>query len=217
MRPLRVLVLSVFAMLVPSWSGGQPMDRNDPNIRNIQTITVKWKRTTGAAQAQSPTAEQVQDVRQAAGVELGKATDHGWGTVFQLPRYMSRHEAEEIAARIRTLPEVEHAIADVPLYLDAVPNDPLYQPRQWNLQSGLGGIHAESVWDLLGAGDVATVVAVIDSGLLFGHEDLVGRVVSLATTGTPRARASRTVMASPSANVDRTTTSPRLSSARHRS
>src|SRR5688572_7966693 len=161
MKLLNILVLSVFAMLVPSWSGGQPLDRNDPNLRNIQTITVTWKRTAGAAQARPPTAEQMQDVRQAAGVELGKATDRGRRTVFQLPRYMSRHEAEEIAARIRTLPEIEYARPNVPLYLDAVPNDPLYQPRQWNLQSGLGGIHAESAWDLLGAGDVPTVVAVV--------------------------------------------------------
>lgn len=65
-----------------------------------------------------PTAERVQDVRQGAGVELGKATDHGWGTVFRLPRVVSQNEAEEIAARVKTLPEIEYAHPNVPLYLD---------------------------------------------------------------------------------------------------
>ena len=166
MRPLSaLLLLSVIAGLAPSWCGGQPLERfnrNDPNARNIQSIIIKWKRTTHTPQAQAPTVEELQRLKQAAGIDLTTYTDHGWGIVFPLPRFMSRIESEEIAARIRALPEIESAVANVPVYLDAVPNDPLFQPQQWNLQSGPGGIQAQPAWDLLGAGDVATAVAVVD-------------------------------------------------------
>jgi hypothetical protein len=61
-----------------------------------------------------------------------------------------------------------------------------FEPQQWNLKPGRGGINAEAAWDLLGAGDVATVVAMIDSGLLFGHEDIIGRVVTVLVGGASR-------------------------------
>ena len=120
-------------MLGPSWSSGQssqapgtcdysdpnvqlprapraPRGPADPNIRNVKAIMVKWKRTTRTPkEAQPPTAEEVQRLTQAAGVDFPSFEDHGWGVVFQLPRRMSRSEAEEIAARIRALPEIEYA------------------------------------------------------------------------------------------------------------
>src|SRR6267154_626159 len=185
MKSLSVLLLSAALIGTSSWSGGQPLPRPsprlDPNIRNIQKITIKWKRTANIPQAQPPTAEELQHLTQAAGVGLTTFKDHRWGVVFQLPRLMSWIEAEEIAARIRALPEIEYANPDDWAKEDAVPNDPLFQSRQWNLQPGSGGSNVQGAWDLLGAGDAATVVAVLDGGLLFGHEDLLGRVV----TGNP--------------------------------
>ena len=133
MRPLSVLVLSVVMMLGPSWSSGQssqgpgtrdysdpnvqvprapraPRGPADPNIRNVKAIMIKWKRTTSTPeQAQPPTAEELQRLTQAAGVDFPSFEDHGWAVVFPLPRRMSRSEAEEIAARIRALPEIESA------------------------------------------------------------------------------------------------------------
>src|SRR5258708_32880827 len=139
MRPRSVLVLSIVVMLAPSWSTGQspsqaPGTRDssdpnaqvpraprafrgpaDPNVRNIKTITIKWKRETRVPrQAQPPTAEELHRVTQTAGIDLTEFRDHGGGVVFQLPRRMSYSEAEEIAARLRALPEIEYAGADRP-------------------------------------------------------------------------------------------------------
>jgi hypothetical protein len=154
MSALRVLLLSLAAMVAPSWSSGQsssppppPATRDysnpnvelpraprvwrapaDPNIRNIQSILIKWKRTARIAQAQPPTAEELLSVTQVAGVKLAVFKDHGYGSiVFQFPQPMSQDEAEEIAARIQALPEIEYAEPNWPVYLNAVPNDPLFQ------------------------------------------------------------------------------------------
>src|SRR5256885_9880977 len=84
MRPLCVPVLSAVVMLAQSWSGGQSSPRlldtggcNDPNVqlpraprarrgpadpnaRNIDTLVIKWKRTTRIPkQPQPPTAEEL--------------------------------------------------------------------------------------------------------------------------------------------------------------
>jgi len=97
----------------------------DPNIRNIETTTVKWKRTANVAQAQPPTAEELQHLSQAAGLALTAFKDHGYGyIVFQLPRLMSWIEAEHIAAGTRALPEIEFANPNGWAKEHAVPNAP---------------------------------------------------------------------------------------------
>jgi len=78
MRPLRALLLGVIVVLAPGWSGGQPskqFNRNDPNVRDIQSIRIKWKRPTRTAQA--PTAEELQRLKQAAGIDLNIRTMGG--------------------------------------------------------------------------------------------------------------------------------------------
>ncbi len=63
-----------------------------------------------------------------------------------------------------------------------VPNDPLFT-YQWNLNNtGQDGalpgadIRAEQAWDIT-QGTVATTVAVVDSGIMWDHEDLIGNYV----------------------------------------
>jgi serine protease len=154
----------------------------NPVARNIRAIAIKWKRTANVAEAQPPTAEELQRLGQATGVALTTFKDHGYGRiVFQLPQPMSRDEAEELATKIRALPEIQYVSPSYPVRVGVVPDDPLFQSAQWNLKSGLSGINAEAAWDLIGSGDFTTAVAVIDSGLIFNHEDIAGRVV----TGSP--------------------------------
>jgi nuclear transport factor 2 (NTF2) superfamily protein len=52
------------------------------------------------------------------------------------------------------------------------PNDPKYG-QQWNLQSS-NGVNANQAWDLQ-RGSAGTTVAVIDTGIDYYHQDLVGR------------------------------------------
>src|SRR5437667_293739 len=145
-------------------------------------MTIKWKRTTLVGQAQAPTSEELERVTSAAGIKFTVLRDRGYGRiVFQLPQPISLVEAEAIAARIRALPEIEYVVPGVRGRLGATPNDTWFEPRQWNLRAGIAGINAQSAWDYVSASDPSTVVAVIDSGVLPGHEDIAGRVV----TGNP--------------------------------
>lgn len=69
---------------------------------------------------------------------------------------------------------VEYAEVDRRRFVHAVPNDPLYGD-QWYLRDGQAGAsNFEAAWDItVGAPD--TVIAVLDTGVLYDHPDL-GRV-----------------------------------------
>lgn len=98
--------------------------------------------------------------------------------IFDLPHAVLEAEAEEVAARIRRLPEVEWV--DYPrgaIYGFAVPSDPLYSTSQWNLQSGAGGANLPPAW-ALSTGNPTLVVAVIDSGIIKSHPEFTGRLLA---------------------------------------
>jgi len=79
---------------------------------------------------------------------------------------------------LKKRPDVEYAQPNYILHAMKTPNDPLY-PRQWdyfNNGTGTGespgGIDLPKAWDESTGGSV--VVAVIDTGILKNHEDIVG-------------------------------------------
>jgi thermitase len=55
---------------------------------------------------------------------------------------------------------------------DTIPNDP-----HWGLQYGLVNIRAPQGWDLT-TGSAAVTIAIIDTGVDFGHPDLAGKLVA---------------------------------------
>ena len=65
-----------------------------------------------------------------------------------------------------------------------VPNDPSYASGQWHLNqvANPGGpdINAPQVWDLV-TGDADVIIAVLDTGVRYFHQDLGGSAASLAT------------------------------------
>ena len=80
---------------------------------------------------------------------------------------------DETLARLRADPNVEYAERDQRRYPHALPDDPLYA-EQWYLQGttvAASAIDAEAGWDVT-SGSSGVVVAIIDTGVLFGHPDL---------------------------------------------
>ena len=93
-----------------------------------------------------------------------------------LPHAMTPRDAQIIADKIAKHPDVEYASPSLLGYEQRVPNDPLYQTLQWNLQQSAGGVNLPPAWDT-DIGGTNIVVAVLDSGILPNHADIIGRTV----------------------------------------
>ncbi|WP_196799747.1 S8 family peptidase [Thioalkalivibrio sulfidiphilus] len=108
----------------------------------------------------------------------------GGADVVRLPRAMPLEQVQAMAEAMARLPGVEYAEPDARVFPALEPNDPLYDDpnpnalRQWYLDSLNNepyGINAPVAWAET-TGD-AVVVAVVDTGIRFTHEDLVGKVL----------------------------------------
>ncbi len=87
-------------------------------------------------------------------------------------KFPTSQPIEEIVNAYRDNPLVEYAEPNYIVHAHVVPNDPYYASRQWGLQK----INAESGWSVT-TGTSQTVIAVIDTGVNYDHEDLVGKVI----------------------------------------
>jgi hypothetical protein len=100
--------------------------------------------------------------------------------VVQLAQGVSVHDGIRL---YRNSPDVLYAEPDYIVHLTGVPNDPLFT-TQWNMhntgQNGgiLGAdIHATQAWDI-STGSADVVVAVLDTGIDYTHQDLAPNVWS---------------------------------------
>ena len=98
-------------------------------------------------------------------------------------RGLSRTEMQQLIEQLLRDPQVEYVEIDARIKPQWVPNDPLYDSRQWNLQppgpGREGGANLPGAWDVA-RGEVASgqgvVVAVVDTGLR-PHVDLASRLL----------------------------------------
>jgi PKD repeat protein len=97
---------------------------------------------------------------------------------LQVVQLAAGENVEHALERYRASGLVEFAEPDYKLYATTLPNDPQFSNgTQWALRNGSSGrdIHAVAAWDTLSTAS-NIVVAVIDSGIRYTHEDLAANM-----------------------------------------
>lgn len=87
--------------------------------------------------------------------------------------------SEALASKLSREYDVEYAVPDRIKRAKALPNDPLFS-HQWYLQAASptqpAATNAQAAWDIT-PGTSNVVVAVVDTGVRFGHEDLTAKLL----------------------------------------
>ena len=100
--------------------------------------------------------------------------------VLQLSSSRPYSEVAALAQQLAARPEVLYAEPDARIFPDLVPSDPYYAVGNWHLQAKAAGFYAANLpaaWDITtGAANLG--IAIIDTGGLLDHEDLVGRTLA---------------------------------------
>ena len=144
------------------------------------------KATDSAAKSQSAQAiqhiEQANALSAATGVRLEFAHEVlADRQLFWLSGIVAASEAWDVAGKLLSKASalgIESVEPDYRLFPTLAPNDPDYS-QQWHYQTVSAtnyGMNLPDVWDIV-TGSTSLVVAVIDTGILFNHPDLVGRTV----------------------------------------
>ena len=93
--------------------------------------------------------------------------EHHWRSGVHRLRVSEGKNMNEALTNLRASALVESVGFNYVVRALAVPNDPDYQPAQWNLFDSVGGIWAESAWDLSVNKGEGVVVAVVDTGVAY--------------------------------------------------
>lgn len=172
-------VLFLFSLLSVYCSGAAAgPDAFGPNAKQRVyrqgEVLVKFRAEAGAAGAAQHTA---------LGAAVKRRLGAGRIDVVRLPEGM---DVERAVRLYRTNPLVERAEPNYIVHLAALPNDPRFVSEQWALyntgqtvrgNTGTTGadIHATAAWDLH-TGDGSVVVAILDTGVDYGHPDLAPNI-----------------------------------------
>lgn len=113
---------------------------------------------------------------QIAGVQFRHVRAMSGGAhVLAIPSKMKASVAKAIAVKLEADPSVKYADPVLTARPMLVPNDQYY-PLQWHYFEPVGGINLPAAWDVT-TGSSNIVVAVVDTGILFQHPDLIGRTL----------------------------------------
>ena len=112
---------------------------------------------------------------------FAKAKHKGLAKVVKLTTgdQRGREDLKKVIDELRALPEVEYAELNAIMRTQTAPNDAYYSTTgAWSQTFrdlwGLQAINAEPAWDTTQGASI--VVAVVDTGLDYNHEDIVGNV-----------------------------------------
>ncbi len=145
------------------------------NTPPIHQLIIQYKSSAKLSGEMPTTAEQMERLTAVTNTPLTYMREmSGDAHVLKLPAPVSAVDALALTAQLETLPEVVFAEPDWVLEGDWVPNDPRWAD-QWHYYAA-NGINLDDALDVTD-GNSNMVVAVIDTGILFNHPDLIGRTV----------------------------------------
>ncbi|HXW10831.1 MAG TPA: S8 family serine peptidase, partial [Steroidobacteraceae bacterium] len=188
MRIVPLLSLTLSLLGLPAFGAGAELasagvsPSDEPVASGTQSLIVKFREAPAgigaaksAARDVSVTAERARAAAVRAGLVLVESREIAAALqTVKVRATSSRDTLATTLARLRTDPAVEYAEPDHRRYVQAAPDDPIFQGSQWYLKnesSTPSAIDAVGAWDTTqGADDV--VVAVIDTGVRFEHPDL---------------------------------------------
>ncbi|AWH35803.1 protease [Stenotrophomonas sp. ZAC14D1_NAIMI4_6] len=174
----------------------EPVRQASTTEAGAERIIVKYRAGTAAASDRSAKLSTVQSALTRASLSGGTSRASTLGPqvvrklgigadVIRLKGRLAPAELQRVLKELKADPSVQYAEADVKLRRTElragdvkpalVPNDPLYAQYQWHLSNPTGGINAPSAWDVSQGEGV--VVAVLDTGILPQHPDLVGNLL----------------------------------------
>jgi serine protease len=168
---MKTVILAFLAICAPVLA--QPQEYNGTPARrgtaaSTDRIIVKWRDGTESSIASATTR------KVAAGPGLvveGKQTISTGLEVLHFNREMEASELASVLAAFELQPQIEYASADLRRHIHALPADPLIADQWYLLSTQPAATRAEQAWDVT-VGSVATIVAVLDTGVRFEHPDL---------------------------------------------
>lgn len=106
-------------------------------------------------------------------------SNHGTSVIYTSPnsgfkklRIPNGKSVHGMVEKYKNSPYVVYAEPDYIAYASMLPNDPYYQPYQWNFDNNeYGGINMEEAWEISSDAGAGVIVAVLDTGV--AYEDYV--------------------------------------------
>jgi serine protease len=119
------------------------------------------------------TSQTVAEMKVVAAADLIFKRTASLGTqVLDFSQPMNVPEAQAIAERLMTMPDVEYATPNLILKPMRDPNDPLYVSNgQWALNGVIAGANLPAAWDVTTGGTSSVTIAILDTGYTT-HTDL---------------------------------------------
>ncbi|WP_440945645.1 S8 family serine peptidase [Methanosarcina sp. T3] len=106
--------------------------------------------------------EKIKSINAGHGTQVTYTSPYAGFKILKIPTTKTVEEMVEIFSKN---PNVGYAVPNAIIYAFAVPDDPYYNPYQWNFKNGVGGINLEPAWDISTGQGV--VVAVLDTGVAY--------------------------------------------------
>jgi len=125
--------------------------------------------------------EKIKSINAGHGTQVTYTSPYAKFKILKIPTTKTVEEMVEIYSKN---PNVEYAVPNAIAYAFMAPNDPYYDPYQWNFmkfEDGVGGgINLEPAWDISTGEGV--IVAVLDTGVAYEDYSIYKKAPDLANT-----------------------------------